>query len=155
MDLRDALNKIEGIVNDRKTPQTDKQESEKQSNSNGGSVNDIIYLITSFFLDILKTPFKIIAKYIKNDIVSAIRKDAKLYAFIMGIMGVLFIFFSVLWLFISVAVGFYFYENGHSILISIVYSITFQTGSFILLATIAFLASKRIKSLKMLKDFKN
>jgi ABC-type transport system involved in multi-copper enzyme maturation permease subunit len=72
----------------------------------------------------------------------------------MGIMGVLFVFFSVIWLFISVAVGVYFYENGNSILISIVYSILFQLISFILVSLIALLASKKTESLKMLNNIK-
>ncbi len=99
----------------------------------------------------MKSPFKIIAKYLKNEIIAAIKKDAKLYAIIMGLMGVLFVFFSVLWLFISVAIGVYFNEKGHSILMSIIYSIGFQLISFVFIGAIAFIASKKIKSLKMLK----
>ena len=105
-----------------------------------------------FFLNILKAPFRIIAKYLKKEIIATIKKDAKLLAFIMGILGVLLVFFSVLWLFISIAVGVYFQEQGHSILVSIVYSIVFQLICFIFLGFIAFISSKKIKSLKMLKN---
>ena len=72
----------------------------------------------------------------------------------MGIMGVLFVFFSVIWLFISVAVGVYYYDKGHTLLISIIYSIGFQLISFIIMSLIAFIASKKLKSLKFLKRFK-
>ena len=81
-----------------------------------------------------------------------VKKDAKIYAFILGIMGVLFIFFSVMWLFVSVAVGVYFYDNGQSILFSIIYSIAFQLISFILLAALALFASQKLNTLKVLKQ---
>ena len=104
-----------------------------------------------FFLNILKTPFNIIAKYLRDEIIISVKKDAKLYVFIMGIIVVLFVFFSVIWLFISVAIGVYFYEQGHSILLSIIYSIGFQIVSFILISIIALIVSKKLKTHKMLK----
>ena len=103
----------------------------------------------------MKAPFKIVAKYLRDEIIIAVKKDAKLYALILGIMGVLFVFFSVIWLFISVAIGVYFYEQGHSILISIIYSIGFQIVSFILIGLIGLISSKRLKSFKILKKLAN
>jgi len=152
-EIHEVLDKIEKIIkNDNPEPDEGKTDSGDQPSSH--STKDIIYLIIDFFLNTLKAPFKIIAKYLRNEIVEAVKKDAKLYALIMGIMGVLFVFFSVIWLFISVAVGVYFYEKGNSILISIVYSILFQLISFILVSLIALLASKKTESLKMLNNIK-
>lgn len=108
-------------------------------------------MLLQFFLNIIKSPFKIIAKYLRDEIIIAVKKDAKIYAILMGIMGILFVFFSVMWLFISVAIGVYFFEQGYPILISIIYSIGFQIISFILLSLIAFFALKKLKSIKMLK----
>ncbi len=146
MRSQEIFDKIEKII-DNKVDGSDKAKTESGKNV----VEDIAYLTLQFFLNIIKTPFNIVARYFKDDIITSIKKDARLYAFIMGIMGVLFVFFSVIWLFISVAIGVYFYEQGYSILISIIYSILFQIVSFILVSLIAFLALKKLKSLKMMK----
>ena len=146
MKSQEILDKIEKII-DNKVDDSDKAKTDSDKNI----VEDIAYLTLQFFLNVVKTPFNIVAKFLKDEIITSIKKDARLYAFVMGIMGVLFVFFSVIWLFISVAVGVYFYEQGYSILISIIYSILFQIMSFILVSLIAFLASKKLKSLKMMK----
>ncbi len=146
MKSQEILDKIEKII-DNKVDNSDKAKTDSDKNI----VEDIAYLTLQFFLNVVKTPFNIVAKFLKDEIITSIKKDARLYAFVMGIMGVLFVFFSVIWLFISVAVGVYFYEQGYSILISIIYSILFQIVSFILVSLIAFLTSKKLKSLKMIK----
>lgn len=154
MEILEILDKIEDIINNENLKQEENDiESENQPKKN--TAKDLIYLALQFLLSILKAPFNIIAKYLKNEVISAIKKDAKLYALIIGIIGVLFVFFSVLWLFISIAVGTYFYENGHTLLMSIVYSITFQIICFIILGLIAFIASKNVQSLKMMKRLKD
>ncbi len=152
MEIIEILDKIEKIIKTENSELvTEEEKSDKQTPDNQNGAKDIMYLVLHFFLNIIKAPFDLIAKYLKNEIVSAIKKDTKLYALIMGIMGVLFVFFSVLWLFISVAIGVYYFENGNSILTSIMYSIGFQLVSFIIVGLIAFIASTQIKSLKMLK----
>ncbi len=150
-EIFEVLDKIEKIVKNEKTNE-EKTELENQSDSR--TTKDIIYLIIDFFLNTLKTPFKIIAKYLRNEIITAVKKDAKLYAIIMGIMGVLFVFFSVIWLFLSIAVGAYFYEKGNSLLISVLYSISFQFISFVLVSIIAVIAYKKTESLKILNNIK-
>ena len=70
----------------------------------------------------------------------------------MTLMGVMFVFFSVLWLFISVAVGVYFYNKGIPVLTSILYSVAFQLVSFFLIAIVTFISIKSIKSLKLLVE---
>jgi len=152
MEILEILDKIENIIKTENSELvTDEEKSDKQTPDNKNSAKDIMYLVLHFFLNIIKAPFDLIAKYLKNEIINAIKKDTKLYALIMGIMGVMFVFFSVLWLFISVAIGVYYFENGDSLLNSIMYSIGFQLISFIIVGLIAFIASTQIKSLKMLK----
>lgn len=151
MEIFEILDKIENLIKSEDLKSTEnKTETEGQPNEN--PAKSVFSLVLSFFLNILKAPFKIIAKYLKKEIVATIKKDARLLAFILSIMGVLLVFFSVLWLFISIAVAVYFQEKGHSILMSIIYSVIFQTISFIILGFIAFISSKKIKSLKMLKS---
>ena len=150
MELIDILNKIENILkkeNSNLMINDDKTGEQKQNNS----AKEIMILVLQFLLSILRAPFDLIANYLKNEIINSVKKDAKLYALIMGIMGVMFVFFSVLWLFISVAIGVYYYENGNTILVAIMYSIGFQLVSFIIVGLIAYFASTQIKSLKMLK----
>ncbi|MRT93044.1 hypothetical protein [Ancylomarina sp. 16SWW S1-10-2] len=151
-------NKIEDVI-DNKINKSDGSKTEKNTDSETDSdkngFKEITYLVIRLFLNVLKSPFKIFAKYLRDEFIIAIKKDAQLYALIMGIMGVLFVVFSVLWLSISVAVGVYFYEHGYSILISIIYSIGFQIVSFILIGLIAYISSKKLKSLKMMKKLAN
>jgi len=149
MNFDDYMNRIEKMVRNINQPSFS-NESEK-NNSTNDSLKELVSLLITFFMDIIKFPLKVIANIIRKEIIYTIRKDAKLYALIMGLMVVLFIFFSVLWLFVSTAVGVYFYENGSSILKSIMYSVLFQMVSFIILGTVAYIASGKIESLKMLK----
>ena len=104
---------------------------------------------------IIKFPFKMFARYLRDELILAIKKDAKIYTLILGLMGVLFVFFSVMWFFVSVAIGVYFYDNGCSILSAVMYSIGFQTLSFILIALIVLFASKRLNTLKLFKKLGN
>ena len=154
MKSKDIFNRIENIIN-YKLHQSDNSkmetETEIENKSDKNGFKEIWYLFMQLLLNVLKAPFKIIANYLKDEIIIAVKKDAKLYMLIMGIMGVLFVFFSVIWLFISVAVGVYCYDKGHTIFISIIYSIGFQLISFIMMSLIAFIASRKLKSLKILK----
>jgi len=154
MESKEIFNRIEHIINDNinKTDNSKNEEEIKNKNNDGKTgYRKILYLLIQLFLNILKAPFKIVAKYLKNEIIAAVKKDAKIYMLIMGIMGILFVFFSVIWLFISVAVGAYCYNTGHTILMSIIYSIGFQIISFVLIALIAFIASRQLTSLKVIK----
>ena len=157
MEILEILEKIEEIIKSRDSKLSEEKietelENESESHPQKNIVKDIFYLVLSFILNILKTPFKLIAKYIKDEIFAVIKKDAKLYMFILFFLRVLLMFSSVLWFFISVAVGVYFYEKGHSILISIIYSIGFQLISFIIISLIIYIASRKIKSFKMMKN---
>jgi hypothetical protein len=153
MKSKEIFNRIENLINDKiNKSDNSKMETDIENKSDKNEFKDILYLLMQLLLTILKAPFKIVAKYLRDEIIMAVKKDAKLYMLIMGIMGVLFVFFSVIWLFISVAVGIYCYDKGHTIFISIIYSIGFQLISFILIGLIALIASRKLKSLKILKN---
>jgi hypothetical protein len=149
MEINEIISRIESIIKSEDQKSSPKEDEQQGEVTNG--IKDIFILLLNFLLSIIKAPFDLIAKYLKNEIITAIKKDTKLYALIMGIMGVMFVLFSVLWLFISVAIGVYYFENGYSILTSILYSIVFQLISFTIVGLVAFIASTQIKSLKMLK----
>lgn len=154
METKEILNRIENIINDSINKSDNSKIENETDNKNKyakSEFKNILYLLMQLFLNTLKAPFKIVAKYLRDEIIIAVKNDAKIYMLIMGIMGVLFVFFSVIWLFISVAVGVYFYDNGYTILISIIYSVGFQLISFILISLIALIASKKLKSLKVMK----
>jgi len=149
--IEDYINKIEKIG--EKLSETSNSD---ESNDNKPNVlKEYFGLFFTLIFDIIKIPLKLLTNFLRKELVVAIKKDAKIYAVIMGIMGVLFVFFTVMWLFISVAVGVYFYEKGETMLISVLYSILFQFGSIIVVSLIAYFASKKIKSLKMLKNIDN
>jgi len=145
METKEILDRLEKIIKENEL-----SFDENNDSSNNNSLKEFFFLILSFFLNILQAPFKLVAKYITNEIVKAVKKDAKLYAFIMALMGVMFVFFSVLWLFISVAVGVYFYDKGNTIFISIIYSLVFQVVSFVVVGIITVISMRSIKSLKLL-----
>lgn len=152
MELLQVLEKIEKILKDESRQLQDSAETEDPDHSLKDSAKQILYLVLQFLLSILKAPFNIVARFLKDEIISAVKKDAKLYALMLAIMVVLFVFFTILWLFISAAVGFYFYDKGYSAFAAICYSIVFQLLSFVFLALVSLIASKRLKSLKILKD---
>ncbi len=154
MKSKDILNRIENLIDDKFNNSDDSKieaKTEIENKSDKTEFKEILHLLMQLFLNVLKAPFQIVAKYLRDEVITAVKKDVKLYMLIMGIMGVLFIFFSVIWLFISVAVGVYFYDEGHTIFISIIYSIGFQLISFILITLIALIASRKLKSLKIMK----
>jgi len=154
MKSEEIFNRIENIINNKFNKSDNSKAEDKQENEDKYArteFKDILYLLMQLFLNILKAPFKIIAKYLRDEIITAVKKDAKIYMVIILIMGILFVFFSVIWLFISIAIGVYFYDKGHTILASIIYSIGFQLVSFILISLIALIKSKKLNSLKMLK----
>jgi hypothetical protein len=151
MTSKEILSRIEEII----TRQVNSFHSDERQENNSidqerGVFREIIFLAIQFVVNIVKAPFKIGAKYLRDELIIAIKNDGKLYSVIMGIMGVLFVFFSVLWLFVAVAVGVYFFQSGSSMLSAILYSIVFQIISFVLVSLVVLLLSKKLKSFKML-----
>ena len=148
MKTSEIIDRLEDAI-DSKITNTEISELEK------GEIipKDVFYLSIQFILNIVKNPFEFISKYLKEEIIPYIKKDAGLYMLIMSIVVVLFVFFSVIWLFVSIAVGAYFYEHGNTLFISIIYSIIFQIVSSITALLIIYVASKNLESLKILKKF--
>jgi len=156
MNSTDILNRIEKLINNmiNKVDNLEIEgESEIGNKSNKTGLKEIFSLLIQLFLNILKMPFKIVATYLKGEIIMAVKKDIRLYMLIIGLIGILFVFFSVIWLFISVAVGVYFYDKGNTIFFSIIYSIAIQVISFILISLIVLMMSKKLRFLKILKKF--
>jgi len=154
MKPKEILDKIENLI-ENKLSQSNKVKTELEEISNNRIIKDLFLLITQFFLSIIKSPFKTISMFLKNEIIIAMKKDGKLYALIFGIMITLFVFLSILWLFISIAVGAYFFERGHSIFSSTMYSIGFQFICILTISIIALFATKGLKSFKLFKRISN
>lgn len=111
----------------------------------------ILNLIVSFFMSVVKAPFQLIHVYIKNEILNVIRRELKLYFVLIALLGVLFIIFIVFWILISLAVGFYFQELGFSNYESILLSIAFQISIFLIVTFIFVRVSKKVKSIRMIR----
>ena len=158
MESKDIFNKIENIIYTEieKSEVTKKEKGTgSENNLDKNSFKEIVSLMIRGLINFVKAPFNTVAKYLKNEIIQAVKKDAKLYVLIFGLICVLFLCFSVIWLSFFVAIGAYFYELGHSILISTIYSIVFQVVGFVLISIIALIASKKLTSFKMLKKISN
>jgi len=159
----DILNQIEDILknslkfnssesdSETKTQADMDIEEESQEKIKSSPIKDIFNLIIAFFMSVIKAPFQLIHLYIKNEIVSVIKKEIKLYFVLIFLTGVLFTIFIVFWVLISLAVGFYFQELGFSNYESILLSIAFQALIFLIVFLIFRSKSKQIKSLRMIK----
>ena len=158
MESNEIFNRIENIINNKISDLASSKTEEgidSENNHEKNTFKEIGYLLLNIFLNLLKTPFKIITKFLRDEIVIAAKKDAKLYILILVLIGVLFVFFSVIWLFISVAIAVYFYDQGYSVFISIIWSIGFQIISFIVISLIGVVLSKKLKSFKIIKTLFN
>lgn len=148
MEPAEILTRIEEILAKEK----EALKSDEKEQSSGDMLKEIFLLLFQFVISLLKAPFRFVAGYVKNELVSAVKKDSKLMAFISAMLMVLLIFFFVLWISISVAVGAYFYDNGSTVFVSVLYSIGFQTISFLLVALLAYLFFRNLKTLKIYKS---
>ncbi len=141
------LDRIEEILEREK--EALKEEDPKTTK---GVVVELVYLVLQFILNLVKAPFKFIAGYVKNELVTALKKDSGLMAVISVMVVVLFVFFLIFWLSVSVAVGVYFYENGNTLFVSVLYSIAFQTLSSLLALLIAYISMRRMKTFKIFRS---
>lgn len=157
----EILNEIENVLKNIFNPSTSEvisgnnQNSENEDSketSKKGPIKAIYDLIISFFLSVIKAPFQLIHEYIKKEIVALIKKEIKLYFWVLILFGVLFTIFIVFWVLISLAIGVYFQEDGASLLTSILYVIAFQLVTFTLISIIVYRISRKIKSLKLLRN---
>jgi hypothetical protein len=142
MEIDELINKVESVI---------KEERKKFENSDSKDErflkNEAVYLITPYFLRFFKVLFYHIPKAFK-----IAKNDFLIYGVIMGILGVLFIFFTILWFSVSAAFGIYFYEKGFSLFISVLVSIGFQLLSFALAVFLIYLSTRKLRSIKMIKS---
>ena len=68
MKSKEILDRIESLINSE-INKSDETKTESENNSDKGIIKNIIYLALQFFLNILKTPFKIIDKYLYTAII--------------------------------------------------------------------------------------
>ncbi len=150
MKLVSILNKIEKII---------KKKWKKSLNNTDTSLynpnKEISYLVAEFLLKSVKKPLKFFENKIKNKVIASIKKDAKLYVLIVAAFMFVFVVLFVLWVFIAVAVGVYFKEQGNTYFISILYSILFQFFTIPIVGFIAYRLFKNLQSVKMIKEIKN
>ena len=151
MKTEEFIEKIENIINENKAEQTKASEKQNGNREKNNLIMELLLLILSFVLDVLKSPFKLIATYVKNELFKAVKNDVMIYAVLLVMMGVLFVFFSVLWLSLSVAVSVYYYEHGKTMLHAIFYSLAFQGGFFAIISLIAWILKTKLNSLKVLR----
>jgi len=149
LDTFKILDRIEEILEKEKDAL--KEEDPKTSK---GVVMELVYLVLQFILNLIKAPFRFVAGYVKKEIVSAVKKDAGLMAVISAMIIVLFVFFLIFWFSVSVAVGAYFYENGNTLFVSILYSIAFQILSSLFVALVAYISVRSLKTFKIFRSLK-
>ena len=158
----EILNEIEYILKKLFNPNSSEINADIDENSENenlkesrkkGPVKAIFDLIVSFFMSVINSPFQLIHEFIKKEIIALIRKEIKLYFWVIVLLGVLFTIFIVFWVLISFAIGVYYREEGASLLTSILYVIAFQFITFTIISIIVYRISRKIKSLKFLREF--
>ena len=158
----EILNEIEYILKKLFNPNSSEINLDTDENSENenikesrkkGPVKAIFDLIVSFFMSVIKSPFQLIHEFIKKEIIALIRKEIKFYFWLIVLLGVLFTIFIVFWILISLAIGVYFREDGASLLTSILYVISFQLLTFTLISIVFYRISRKIKSLKFIREF--
>jgi ABC-type multidrug transport system fused ATPase/permease subunit len=150
MKTSEILNEIEKHIKEQEQ-ENEKLEDVKDGEKKKDTKKNFMYLVLLFLFNILKLPIQIFEKYLKEEILKAVKKDLKLYFLTIFLLIVLMVFFSVFWLSISFGVGVYFYEKGYSMLISMVYSGVFQILSFLAVSLITLFSFRKIKSVKTVK----
>jgi hypothetical protein len=158
----EILNEIEKILKDAFNSSTTNKatndenliEEKSKKSRKKGPVKAIANLIISFFMSVVKAPFQLIQVYIKNEIVAVIKKEIKSYFIVILLFCVLFTILVAFWVAISLAIGVYCVNEGLSLLTSIFYVIGFQLIAFLIVGFFIFRFSRKIKSLKLLRDSK-
>ncbi|NPA35721.1 MAG: hypothetical protein GXO47_02620 [Chlorobi bacterium] len=149
MELNEILERIEELLEKEKK---ELMEAGDEQSSTITFLKEILLLLFQFVVALLKAPFRLVAGYVKKEVISAIKKDSKIMAFISAMLIVLLVFFLVLWMSVSVAVGAYFYDKGYSLFASVVYSVAFQVVSILVVILISYLISRNLKTFKLFKS---
>lgn len=134
---------------------SENQTVENEETPKSNTIKSIMLSVLDYIINIVKLPFTVFAKFFTKEIIKAIKKDVKTYVFLFWLLVSLVIIASVIWLFVSVAIGIYFHDNGNSILVSVGYSLVFQLISFIIFGVILYFTSSKLRSLKLIKSILN
>ncbi len=129
-----------------------KTEAQENQEPKSNTLKGIMRSVLDYIVSIIKLPFTVFAKFFTREIIKAIKKDIKTYIFLTILLFCMVIIASFIWLFLSIALGVYFYEIGNTILKSIGYSLLFQLISFIIIGLTLYLTSKKLRSLKLIKS---
>jgi len=129
-----------------------KIESKESQEPKPNTLKSIMLSVLDYIINIVKLPFTIFAKFFTIEIIKAIKKDIKTFVFSLLLIVSLLIISSIIWLFIAIAVGVYFYDKGNTIIVSIGYSLIFQSISLFLFGLTLYLTSKKLRSLKLIKS---
>jgi len=148
MELTEILERLEYLLAKEKEETSDGG-NEKSS---AGFLKEMLLLLFQFVIALVKVPLGIVGGYIKNEIVSAVKKDSKLMAVISAMLVVLLIFFFVFYMSLSVAVGVYFYEKENTLFVSVLYSLVFQVFSSLIIGLIAYFSYRNLNVLKVYKS---
>jgi len=147
---------LEEIEKHLKEQEREKEGSEKMEEAKEGmkkkdTKKNFMYLVLLFLFNILKLPIQIFEKYLKEEILKAVKKDLKLYFLTLCLLVVLAVFFSAFWLTLSFGVGVYFYEKGYSMFTSVLYSGMFQILSFFTVSLAAVFLFRKMRLVKTVK----
>ncbi len=129
-----------------------KTEAPENQEPKSNTLKGIMRSVLDYIVSIIKLPFTVFAKFFTREIIKAIKKDIKTYAFLTFLLFCMFIITLFIRLFLSIALGVYFYELGNTMLKSIGYSLLFQMISFIIIGLTLYLTSKKLRSLKLIKS---
>ena len=129
-----------------------KIETEETQEPKSNTLKSIMLSVLDYIINIIKLPFTVFAKFFTREIIRALKKDAKTIVFLVWLLVSLVVIASVMWLFLAVALGVYFYENGNTILVSIGYSLVFQFIGFLIFGITLYFTSKRLRSVKLVKS---
>jgi hypothetical protein len=148
MELTEILDRLERLL----TVESDRLKNDKEDAGYAGFVKEALILVFQLLITLLKTPFRFVAGYVKNEVFYAVKRDSRLMAVIAVMLLVLLVFFVVFWMSLSVAAGVYFYEKGNTLFVSVLYSLVFQFISSIITALIAYFSFRKLKSFKVYKS---
>ncbi len=116
--------------------------------------SDALHSLLQLFLDILKMPFLLLARYMKDEFVTAVKQDTKRLALMTGLAGFLFVLLSVLWFSVSVLVAVWFYDHGNNLLLSVLYSALFQLAVMVVVGLIIVFSLRNMQTRKMIRKIK-
>ncbi len=125
--------------------------TEKMSRDNAGDIHNGLW---KWLTDLLSFPVRLLIKYFRRELTSALRHDLKIYMLMAGIAGMMFIFVVILWLTLSIAVGVFFYEKGFTLLQSVLFSLAFQFVVILLSLLTAHIACRRRRTARLLKELR-